>query len=44
MNLVLTEITCKSCQIRLTEYEIENNQGLCMDCYKESSKEEKQQD
>lgn len=35
MNLVLTERQCKSCQVRLTEYEIENNSGLCMDCYKE---------
>lgn len=42
MHLVLTERLCKSCQIRLTEYEIENNNGLCMDCYKDSQTEEEQ--
>ncbi|WP_183192533.1 hypothetical protein [Brevibacillus fluminis] len=35
MNLVLTEKQCKSCQVRLTEYEIENNRGFCIDCFKE---------
>lgn len=42
MNLVLTERLCKSCQIRLTEFEIENNDGLCMECYKDSKTEEQE--
>jgi hypothetical protein len=41
LNLVLTEKQCKSCQARLTEYEIENNSALCMDCYKEEKDEQK---
>lgn len=41
MNLVLTEKLCKSCQARLTDYEIENNGALCMDCYKEEQSEQK---
>ncbi|CAM3254653.1 YhfH-like protein [Brevibacillus invocatus] len=40
MNLVLTEKMCKTCQARLTEYEIENNEGLCIDCYKDSQNNE----
>lgn len=36
MNLVLTEKTCKVCQLKLTEYEEKNNEGLCMDCHKEN--------
>jgi hypothetical protein len=36
LNLVLTERQCRVCQVRLTEYEIENNNELCMDCYKEN--------
>jgi len=40
VNLVLTERQCTSCQARLTEYEIENNAGLCIDCYKDSQKNE----
>jgi hypothetical protein len=35
LNLVLTERQCRVCRVRLTEYEIENNNELCMDCYKE---------
>ncbi|WP_256973796.1 hypothetical protein [Brevibacillus brevis] len=41
MNLVLTEKTCKSCQARLTEYEIDNNGALCMECFKEEQGEQK---
>ncbi|MED4581936.1 hypothetical protein [Brevibacillus choshinensis] len=41
MNLVLTEKQCKSCQARLTEYEIENNGALCMECFKEDQAEKK---
>ncbi|WP_019123670.1 hypothetical protein [Brevibacillus massiliensis] len=35
MNLVLTEMTCKICKTRLTEYEVEHKESLCMDCYEE---------
>lgn len=35
LNLVLTEVLCKECKARLSEYEIENNDSYCMDCYKE---------
>jgi hypothetical protein len=41
VNLVLTEKQCKSCQARLTEYEIENNGALCMECFKEEQDEQK---
>jgi hypothetical protein len=41
MNLVLTDRTCKVCQAKLSEYEAKNNDGLCIDCYKEEKKETK---
>ncbi|WP_256481344.1 hypothetical protein [Brevibacillus ruminantium] len=40
MNLVLTDVLCKECKARLTEYEIENNDSVCMDCYKENNEEQ----
>lgn len=35
MNIILTERKCRVCKTKLTEYEIEHKDGLCMDCYEE---------
>ncbi|MBO8163596.1 MAG: hypothetical protein H0Z34_07790 [Brevibacillus sp.] len=35
MNLVLTERTCRICKTKLTEYEYEHKDELCMECYQE---------
>lgn len=42
MNLVLTEKRCKSCDIKLTEYEASYKKGYCMDCYKEQEQKAKE--
>jgi hypothetical protein len=35
MNVVLTDIQCKVCKVRLTEYEANHQDALCIECYKE---------
>ncbi|WP_164553229.1 hypothetical protein [Brevibacillus marinus] len=39
MNIVLTERKCRVCKTKLTEYEFEHKDGLCMDCYEELANE-----
>jgi hypothetical protein len=44
MNVVLTDIQCKVCKIRLTEYEANHQDSLCIECYKEKLQEDAKQD
>ncbi|GEN34725.1 hypothetical protein [Aneurinibacillus danicus] len=39
MNIVFTELTCRSCGVKLTEYEAEEKDALCMECYNEKNAE-----
>ncbi len=36
MNIELLEKKCISCGVKLTEYELEEKQGHCMECYQDS--------
>ena len=41
MQLIFTNIKCKSCFIRLTEFEASEKRGLCMDCFRDKIEEDK---
>ncbi len=38
MNIVLTETTCKVCGSKLSQYEVEEKDRHCMNCYEEPKK------
>lgn len=35
MNITLSERKCQHCGVKLSEYEIQEKKGHCMDCYNE---------
>ncbi|MFT9846008.1 hypothetical protein [Aneurinibacillus sp. REN35] len=35
MNIILTDRKCKQCGAKLTEYEVEEKDQYCMECYEE---------
>jgi hypothetical protein len=37
MMLVLTEKCCRECKARLTEFEVKEKEGLCLECFKEGA-------
>jgi hypothetical protein len=41
MNITLTEERCRKCSIKLTEYEIEEKNHYCMECYEEENQSNK---
>ncbi len=38
MNISLLENKCISCGVKLTEYEIEEKESYCMECYGEEKR------
>jgi hypothetical protein len=38
MNIILTEAKCQGCGVKLTEYEVEEKEFHCMECYAEKVK------
>jgi predicted Zn-ribbon and HTH transcriptional regulator len=38
MNIILTEIKCQECGIKLSEYEIQEKGSRCMECYEDELK------
>lgn len=39
MKIHLLEKKCRSCGVKLTEFEIEEKESFCMECYEEQDKE-----
>ncbi|WP_164984994.1 hypothetical protein [Ammoniphilus sp. CFH 90114] len=42
MNIQLLEKTCLSCGVKLTEFEVEEKNGYCIDCFQEVNEENKE--
>lgn len=36
MNIQLLERKCQGCGVKLTEFEIKEKEGYCMDCYQDT--------
>jgi hypothetical protein len=41
MSVIFMNLKCRDCAIRLSEYEVSDKRGLCIDCYKDQQKEAK---